>query len=208
MYLVYTLNLSIILCFIKRTTVFFMKLYIKNMVCPRCIMAVKDILIRQGICLLDVRLGEVILAQELNKSQTEAFRSELESIGFELLDDNQQQLIEQIKALIINYIHFAGESESNISEILTRELHKDYSALSKLFSATEGITIEHYAILQKIEKVKELLTYNRQTLSEIAYALGYSSVAHLSSQFKKVTGLTPTDFRSQGIGLRKSLDKI
>lgn len=185
-----------------------MKLYIKNMVCPRCIMSVEDILESQGIESLDVRLGEVIVGGDLDKSRLEAFRSALQSVGFELLDDNQQQLIEQIKTTIINQIHFSGESAFSISDILSRTLHKDYSLLSKLFSATEGITIEHYTILQKIEKAKELLTYNRQTLSEIAYALGYSSVAHLSSQFKKVTGLTPTQFKSQGIDLRKGIDQV
>ena len=117
-------------------------------------------------------------------------------------------MIEQIKTTIINHIHFSGENGFNISEILTNDLHKDYSLLSKLFSSTEGITIEHYTILQKIEKAKELLTYNKQTLSEIAFALGYSSVSHLSSQFKKVTGLTPTQFKAQGVDLRKSLDRL
>lgn len=178
------------------------------MVCPRCIMSVEGILKSQGIESLDVRLGEVIVAGDLNKSRLEAFRLALESVGFELLDDNQQQLIEQIKTTIINQIHFSGESAFTISDILSTALHKDYSLLSKLFSATEGITIEHYTILQKIEKAKELLTYNRQTLSEIAYALGYSSVAHLSSQFKKVTGLTPSQFKSQGIDLRKGIDQV
>lgn len=185
-----------------------MKLYIKNMVCPRCIMAVEGILAKQNIHPLDVRLGEVIVAEEMSHAQIEVFRAALQSVGFELLDDNQQQLIEQIKTTIINHIHFSGESGFNISEILVRELHKDYSFISKLFSTTEGITVEHYTILQKIEKAKELLTYNNQTLSEIAFGLGYSSVAHLSSQFKKVTGLTPTQFKSQGITLRKGLDKI
>lgn len=185
-----------------------MKLYIKNMVCPRCIMAVENILVSQGIQPLDVRLGEVIVAREMNGEEIKAFRLALETVGFELLDDNQQQLIELIKTTIINHIHFSGESGFNMSEILSRELKKDYSLLSKLFSVTEGITIEHYTILQKIEKAKELLTYNKQTLSEIAFALGYSSVAHLSSQFKKVTGLTPSQFKSQGIGLRKSIDRL
>lgn len=185
-----------------------MKLYIKNMVCPRCIMAVENILNRQGIQPLDVRLGEVIVAKDLDDADIQSFRSALESVGFELLDDNQQQLIEQIKITIINHIHFSGENGFNISEILTNDLHKDYSLLSKLFSSTEGITIEHYTILQKIEKAKELLTYNKQTLSEIAFALGYSSVSHLSSQFKKVTGLTPTQFKAQGVDLRKSLNRL
>ena len=171
-------------------------------------MAVENILNRQSIQPLDVRLGEVIVAKDLDDADIQSFRSALESVGFELLDDNQQQLIEQIKTTIINRIHFSGQSGFNISEILANDLHKDYSLLSKLFSSTEGITIEHYTILQKIEKAKELLTYNKQTLSEIAFALGYSSVSHLSSQFKKVTGLTPTQFKAQGVDLRKSLDRL
>lgn len=185
-----------------------MKLYVKNMVCPRCIMAVENILVSQGIQPLEVRLGEVIVPYDLEDVQIQAFRSALMSVGFELLDDEQQQLIELIKTTIIDHIHFSGENEFSISGILVSKLHKDYSQLSKLFSATEGITIEHYTILQKIEKAKELLTYNKQTLSEIAFALGYSSVAHLSAQFKKVTGLTPTQFKAQGVDLRKSLDRL
>ena len=117
-------------------------------------MAVENILNRQGIQPLDVRLGEVIVAKDLDDADIQSFRSALESVGFELLDDNQQQLIEQIKTTIINHIHFSGENGFNISEILTNDLHKDYSLLSKLFSSTEGITIENYTILQKIEKAK------------------------------------------------------
>lgn len=185
-----------------------MKLYIKNMVCPRCIMAVKNILNEQKIETLDVRLGEAILTGEPDKKKLQELRIALGNMGFELLDDYQQQLIEQIRTIIINHIHFSADNGFNISEVLSEQLHREYSFLSKLFSATEGITIEQYTILQKIEKVKELLTYNQQTLSEIADSLGYSSVAHLSSQFKKVTGFTPTQFKQQGIGLRKGLDQI
>lgn len=185
-----------------------MKLYIKNMVCPRCIMAVENILKQLGIVPLDVRLGEVVLANEIDKSQIAALRKELSNLGFELLDDSQQKLVEQIKALVIEQIHFNKEQNLNISEILVSELHRDYSFLSKLFSTTEGVTIEHFVILQKIERVKELLTYDQQTLSEIADELAYSSVAHLSAQFKKVTGLTPTRFKQQGIDLRRGLDQI
>lgn len=185
-----------------------MKLYIKNMVCPRCIMAVETILNQLNIPALDIRLGEVVLNSEIDKEQTTALRKELDRLGFELLDDSQQQLIEQIKAIVINQIHHTEEQNSNISDILVSELHRDYSYLSKLFSTTEGITIEHFVILQKIERVKELLTYDQQTLSEIADELSYSSVAHLSAQFKKVTGLTPTQFKQQGIELRRGLEEI
>ena len=178
------------------------------MVCPRCIMAVQNILNQLDIISLDVRLGEVVLANEIDKNQLNILRKELSNLGFELLDDSQQQLIEQIKASAIKLVHYNNEQSLNLSELLTSELHRDYSYLSKLFSTTEGITIEHFVILQKIERVKELLTYDQQTLSEIADELGYSSVAHLSAQFKKVTGLTPTQFKQQGIDLRRGLDQI
>lgn len=185
-----------------------MKLYIKNMVCPRCIMAVENIFTQLNIPVLDVRLGEVVLSSAIDKEQTNILRKDLEKLGFELLDDSQQQIIEQIKAIVIRQIHHTEEQNSTISDILVSELHRDYSYLSKLFSTTEGITIEHFAILQRIERVKELLTYDQQTLSEIADELSYSSVAHLSAQFKKVTGLTPTQFKQQGIDLRRGLEEI
>ena len=185
-----------------------MKLYIKNMVCPRCIMAVENILNHLSITPLDVRLGEVVLKEDINKEQTDVVRKELTKLGIELLDNNQQQLIEQIKAIVIRQIHYTDQQNPNISDLLIAELHRDYSYLSKLFSTTEGITIEHFVILQKIERVKELLTYDQQTLSEIADELSYSSVAHLSAQFKKVTGLTPTQFKQQGIDLRRGLEQI
>lgn len=178
------------------------------MVCPRCIIAVQNILNQLDITSLDVRLGEVVLANDIDKDQLNILRKELSNLGFELLDNSQQQLIEQIKASAIKLVHYHNEQNLNLSELLTSELHRDYSYLSKLFSTTEGITIEHFVILQKIERVKELLTYDQQTLSEIADELGYSSVAHLSAQFKKVTGLTPTQFKQQGIDLRRGLDQI
>lgn len=185
-----------------------MKLYIKNMVCPRCIMAVENIFEHLNIPTLDVRLGEVVLNHQIDKEQTAVLRKELDKLGFELLDNSQQQLIEQIKAIVIKQVHYTDEQNSNISDWLVSELHRDYSYLSKLFSTTEGITIEHFVILQKIERVKELLTYDQLNLSEIADQLSYSSVSHLSAQFKKITGLTPTQFKQQGIDLRRGLEEI
>ncbi len=185
-----------------------MKLYIKNMVCPRCIMAVQTILNKLNIHYLDVRLGEVIMDKLPDNETLAMLRSELKDMGFDLLDDSQYQIIEQIKSVIIRQIHYNKIGTSNFSEILVSELHRDYSYISKLFSATEGITIEHYIILQKIERVKELLSYDQQTLSEISIEMGYSSVAHLSAQFKKVTGMTPSQFKSQDIHLRKGLDEV
>jgi AraC-like DNA-binding protein len=126
-----------------------------------------------------------------------------------LIDDKRSKLIEQIKSFIIDTVHYQHEQpQKNFSELLSQHLHHDYSYLSNLFSEVEGITIEHFIISQKIEKVKELLLYDEQTLSQIAFELGYSSTAHLSSQFKKMTGLTPSQFKHIGAQSRKSLDDV
>lgn len=178
------------------------------MVCPRCILAVERIFDDLNIKTIEVRLGEAILSQDISDTNLEKVRLELSSYGFELLDDRQQQIIEQIKALIISQVHYSEDRNDNISEIISDQLHKDYSSLSKLFSTTEGITIEQFTILQRIERVKELISYNQKTLSEIAFDMKYSSVAHLSGQFKKITGLTPSQFKAQGISLRKGLNEV
>ena len=185
-----------------------MKFYVKNMVCPRCISAVEKVLSDMELHPLQVILGEVTIDGALDHDQTELLKQELEGLGFELLDDAYKQQIEKIKLIIINHIHHLNDSRFVFTEMIAAELHKEYSQLSKLFSATEGITIEHFVILQKTEKAKELLAYNQMNLSEIADVLGYSSVAHLSAQFKKTTGLTPTQFKAQGIHLRKTLDGL
>lgn len=178
------------------------------MVCPRCISAVATLMTQMEIQTLHVQLGEVLLSDPLTPTKRAALGVALQQLGFELLDDIRSQQIEKIKSIIIQQIHHLEEDQLNFSEIVSRELHKEYSQLSKLFSETEGITIEQYIIRQKIEKTKELLAYKERNLSEIAYQLGYSSVAHLSAQFKKVTGLTPSQFKAQGIHLRKSLDNV
>jgi AraC family transcriptional regulator len=185
-----------------------MILYIKNMVCPRCISAVEKTFEDIKVNTIQVQLGEVTLSKELNGKQALLLKEKLESLGFELLDDNLKKQIEKIKSIVINHIHHLEDGKFVFSTIIANKLKKEYSQLSKLFSATEGITIEQYIILQKIEKVKELLIYNQMNLTEIADKMGYSSIAHLSSQFKKTTGLTPSQFKGQGINLRKTLDKI
>jgi AraC-like DNA-binding protein len=187
-----------------------MVLLIKNMVCYRCKLAVQEKLQQAGLTPLQVELGEVTIAEkELSTEQRERLNSELTSIGFELLDDRRKQLIEQIKAFIINQVHYKEEpAAEKYSYLISRHLHHDYSYLSNLFSEVEGITIEQYILTQKIEKVKELLIYGEQTLSEISLRMGYSSTAHLSSQFKKLTGLTPTQFKQIGVRNRKALDNI
>lgn len=186
-----------------------MHLYIKNMVCNRCILVVEQELQKLNIEDSKVTLGEVETIGELSKEEVQQLSQNLSGLGFELLDSGKQQLIERIKNVIIQQVHHnQEESQHNFSEILSSALHKEYSYLSNLFSAVEGITIEKYIINQKIEKAKELIIYDELNFSEIAYKLGYSSVAHLSTQFKKVTGLTPSHFKQVGRNKRKPIDKV
>lgn len=185
-----------------------MKLYVKNMVCGRCMRAVKQVFQDVGVVPLDIHLGEILLENPLTSTQRELVKTKLSELGFELLDDNRKQLIERIKSIVIEHIHYGEDEKFIFSEVLSRKLNKEYSVISKLFSETEGITIEQFVIHQKIEKAKELLVYDEMNLNEISYKLNYSSVAHLSAQFKKVTGLTPTQFKAQDIHLRKPLDGL
>lgn len=187
-----------------------MLLYIKNMVCHRCKMVVKSELEKLDLHPVNIALGEVVLQEDtLTKEQQAAISTSLNAVGFELIDDRKSKQIEQIKTFIIDSIHYKDEApKKNYSDLLSQHLHHDYSYLSNLFSEVEGITIEQYIISQKIEKVKELLLYQERSLSEIALQLGYSSSAHLSTQFKKLTGLTPSQFRNMGMRSRKSLDEI
>lgn len=186
-----------------------MVLYIKNMVCHRCILAVEHEAKILNLEIDSVQLGQLKLKTQPSDTSLVQFKKNLNNIGFEILDNSKQQLIEQIKIVIIEYIQQDIDStHQNFSQILTKKINKDYSLLSNLFSTVEGITIEKYLIHQKIEKAKELLIYNELSLSEIAFKLHYSSVAHLSSQFKKITGLTPSHFKNLGISKRMPLDKV
>jgi AraC-like DNA-binding protein len=187
-----------------------MTFYVKNMVCHRCRLAVEDALKKINLTPVNVQLGEVAVAEDtISPTQLQQLTNELEQLGFELLDDKKKKLIEQIKTLIIELTHYKKESVSKkYSAIIQEKLHHDYSYLSKLFSEVEGITIEQYIISQKIEKTKELLVYDELSLSEIAFQLNYSSVAHLSTQFKKITGLTPSEFKKLSGGHRKPLDQL
>lgn len=187
-----------------------MKLFIKNMVCNRCIMAVRNELKKINVRPLRVELGEVEIENELTAKQHEQFNKGLESLGFELIDDKKSRIIQKIKNVIIEVIqnHNADTPKINYSQHIASKLNKDYTYLSNLFSEVEGTTIEKFIIAQKIEKVKELLVYDELSLSEIAYTMGYSSVGHLSNQFKKVTGLTPSYFKSIGNKKRRALDEI
>jgi len=184
-------------------------LFIRNMVCNRCIQVVTEAFEREGIRPLSVKLGEVVLDGHPAPSKMEKVAAALEGAGFEILNSKNGQLIEQIKNLLIQKVQEGAiEEHFTLSLFLSKALHREYSRLSKLFSEVEGITIEQFFILQKVEKVKEWLVYDELRISEIAWKLGYSSVAHLSAQFKKITGLTPSQLRRQGADARKPLDRV
>ena len=186
-----------------------MNLYIKNMGCNRCILVIKQELDKLKLQASFIVLGEVQLTKEPTEKVFIQLKKNLAVLGFEVLDNNKKKLIEKIKNIIVHQVHHSTiDEQHNFSEILSKKINKDYSYLSGLFSEVVGITIEKYIINQKIEKVKELIIYNEMNFSEIAYHLGYSSVAHLSAQFKKVTGLTPSHFKNVGGSLRKSIDSI
>ena len=186
-----------------------MKLYIKNMVCSRCCMVVTSELEKAGISYLSVDLGEVEVEKEPSKTQINKLRSGLIQFGFELIDDKKSRVIEKIKNHIVKLIHHSSDGiKTNLSDYLADKLHYDYTYLSNLFSEIEGTTIEKYFIAQRIEKIKELLVYDELTLSEIADKLGYSSVAYLSGQFKKVTGLTPSHFKALKEHKRRNLEEL
>ena len=173
-----------------------MKLYIKNMVCGRCKMVVKAEFEKLGLQTVSVDLGEVELQNTITEDQKEELLNHLQALGFDLIDDKKSKTIEKIKMLIIDLVHHKNnELKTNLSDYLAENLNQDYNSLSNLFSEVENTTIEKYFISQKIEKVKELIIYNELSLSEIADILNYSNVAHLSNQFKKVTGFTPTYFK-------------
>jgi AraC family transcriptional regulator len=169
------------------------------MVCNRCIMVVRQELENHGLHPEKVSLGEVIIQEDiLTNEQQHKLDNALIKLGFERIDDRKARLIESIKNKVIQMIHHADKVDLlkfNWSSVLSEELHYEYNYISNLFSSVEGITLEQYIIRQKIEKVKELLFYDELNLSEIANRLGYSSVAHLSAQFKKVTGLTPSELK-------------
>lgn len=186
-----------------------MRLFIKNMVCPRCILSVEQLLAKHGVRYKKVELGEVELDEPLTEQQTAALNADLKTIGFSFIDNRKSRMIEQIKNIIISLVRNNKEQPiKKLSDILSDALHYDYNYISNTFSEVEGSTIERYYIAQKIERVKELLVYDEMSLSEIAYQLGYSSTAHLSSQFKKVTGLTPSHFKTVKENKRRPLDEI
>jgi AraC family transcriptional regulator len=184
---------------------------VKNMVCHRCILAVEDILKKTDIPFQQVITGEIHLRDHLTVQQNNMLEAGLAKIGLELIDNRMSGLIERIKQLVIKKAR--NEVDENdmklkLSSFLSRSLHHEYTYLSSFFSSVEGRTIENYFIEQRIEKVKELLVYKEMNLSEIAFEMEYSSVAHLSNQFKKITGLTPSHFKEVGSNRRKLLDQV
>ncbi len=186
-------------------------IYIKNMVCNRCIMVVKTEFEKLGVEIRNISLGEVITVRPLENLPMKEINEVLVKNGFEIIEDQKAQIVEKIKNYIIKIIY---SNENLIGENFKYSLHIEnelglnYNYLSGLFSSLESITIEQYVILQKVERVKELLKYGELTLSEIAYKLGYSSVQHLSNQFKKVTGFTASQFKSITSNMRKPLDEV
>jgi AraC-like DNA-binding protein len=184
-------------------------LFIKNMVCNRCIMVVQNELDKLGLSVKHIKLGEVVLNDEPKPEEKKKLEEALSVLGFEMIDDKKGRIIEKIKNTIIELVHHQdNDAKTNLSDILSNKLHQDYNYLSNLFSEVEGTTIEKYFIAQKIERVKELLVYDELSLSEIAFQLNYSSVAYLSNQFKKVTGLTPSYFKQIKEDKRKPLDEV
>jgi AraC family transcriptional regulator len=186
-------------------------IFVKNMVCHRCVLAVEDVLARLTIPFNKVLVGEVHLPEKLTKEQHQQLSTHLSAIGLELIENRMNGMIERIKALVIKKARNETDQKTKklkLSSYLSQHLHHEYTYLSSLFSSVEGRTIEHYFIEQRIEKVKELIVYKEMSLTAISYELEYSSVAHLSNQFKKVTGLTPSHFREVGSARRKMLDKV
>lgn len=179
------------------------------MVSLRCKMRVKEELVKLGLHFVNVSLGEVEVMENISPQQHDQLKESLSKSGLELMDDRKSMLIEKIKNVIVEMVHYKDElPKVNFSNYLTDKLHYDYTYLANLFSETEGTTIEHYILRHKIERVKELIIYDEMNLTEIAAKLHYSSVAHLSTQFKKVTGLTPSFFKSLKDKKRNPLDNV
>ena len=186
-------------------------LIVKNMVCHRCVLSVEEILKSLKIPYQKVLVGEIHLRNGIEDKTGEILKEKLGKIGLELIDSRVGEIIEKIKQLVIKKSRNEIDDKDRkikLSSYLSSRLHQEYTSISKLFSDTEGRTIENFFIMHRIEKAKELLVYGQQSLSEIAFGLDYSSVAHLSSQFKKVTGLTPSHFKEIGIAKRKALDQV
>jgi len=186
-----------------------MKLYIKYMVSNRCKMAVKEELKKLGLHFIVVDLGEVEIMETITPEQREQLKIALINSGLELMDDKRAVLIEKIKNTIIEMVHHSDEMiKTNFSDYLSEKLDHDYTYLANLFSEVQGSTIEHFIINHKIERIKELIIYDELNITEIAWKMNYSSVAHLSNQFKKVTGLSPSHFKQLKDKRRSQIEDI
>lgn len=179
------------------------------MVCDRCILSVKDILHKHKIPFENITLGEVELPKKLSASDMDKLSVSLRAVGFELIESRVNKIVDDIKQRVMAYLSLGMDSQDiKLSDFIIKKIRYDYSYLSDLFSSIEGKTIEQFFILQRIEKVKELIVYDQLSLTEISYQTGFSSVHHLSSQFKKVTGLSPTHFKHVAEKKRVPLDKL
>ena len=174
-----------------------MKLYVKNMACLSCKVVIKDALEELDIQPVKVELGEIETKEDLSEKEKKLLNSKIKTVGLELLENKQGLLIEKIRKAVVDYVYHSEEKENiNFSQLLSKKLHYSYGYLANFFSEVEANTIERFVISMKVERIKEMIMFEEFTLTEIAYKLHYSSVAHLSSQFKKVTGLTPSHFKS------------
>jgi AraC-like DNA-binding protein len=186
-----------------------LKIFIKNMVCIRCQMVVKAELEKLGLNYTQVKIGEVDLTGDIQPEKLEHLSIGLKKAGLALMDDKKSILVEKIKCIIIELVHYSEDQiKVNLSDFLSEKLHYNYTYLANLFSEVKGITIEKFFLTHKIERVKELIVYDDLNLSEIAYRMNYSSVAHLSNQFKKFTGLTPTHFKMLITKSRDTLENV
>lgn len=187
-----------------------MKLIIKNMVCNRCKLIVQSICNHLNLNVTSILLGEVTLAPPISAEQVRTFKQALADTGLQLLDDSKEKLIEQIKQACLSYLNQPLVlNKQPLSKFISHQINKEYNYLSRLFSSIESISIEQYYIALRIEKVKELISYGQQSFSEISHHLGFSSVAHLSRQFKKTTGITLSQFRANtDSNHRLPLDKV
>ena len=184
-------------------------IYIKHMVCDRCIFVVRQVLEKLGLTPTSICLGKAVFDKDLSDEEIKAVQTDLESFGFELTNDKKVRFTEQVKHAIIELVsQEEADRKINLSDYLAQKLHLEYSYISNIFSDLENITIEQYYIAQRVEKVKEMLVYDEYTLTEIADKMNYSSVAYLSAQFKRITGFTPTQFKNIKGNKRTPIDKI
>jgi AraC-like DNA-binding protein len=186
-----------------------MKLHIKNMVSIRCKMIVKQELQKLGLHFIMVELGEVEIMENILEDQREQVRIALLQSGLELMDNRRSVLIEKIKNTVIEMVHHKNEiTKMNFSDYLSGKLNYDYTYLANLFSEIQGTTIEQFIIADKIERIKELIIYDELTITEIAWKMNYNSLAHLSNQFKKITGLSPSHFKQLKVKRRRPIEDI